>query len=114
MYKGHNELGEHGEKLACKFLTKQGYKLIEKNYSCKIGEIDLIFKDGDTIVFIEVKTRSSTFFGLPREAVDSHKQNKIKQIATLYMMKKNCYPAKCRCDVIEIMGENITHIKNAF
>lgn len=114
MYKGHNPIGEKGEILACEFLKNQGLKFIRQNYSCRLGEIDLIFKDKKTLVFVEVKTRSSAMFGLPRESVTLHKQNKLRQIATMFMMEHRCYPCACRFDVVEILGDKITHLKNAF
>ncbi len=114
MYKGHNPLGEKGEVKACEYLKNQGLKLIKQNYSCKLGEIDLIFKEKELLVFVEVKTRSSEKFGLPREAVNAHKQNKIHQVATMFMLEQKCYPCACRFDVVEVLGDNVTHIKNAF
>ena len=114
MYKGRNPYGEKGEMLAKKYLEKQGIKILEHNFSTKLGEIDLIFKDGEVLVFAEVKTRSSEKFGLPREAITPHKQNKIRQVATQYMIKHKCYPCACRFDVIEVLDGNVTHLQNAF
>ena len=80
--KSKKEIGDYGEKLAVKFLKKQGYKILSTNYKVKYGEIDIIAKDGLFTVFIEVKYRSKKLYGLPSEAVDKHKQNKIKYILT--------------------------------
>lgn len=107
-------VGNLGEKLAESYLKKQKYYILEKNYKNKLGEIDIIAKDGETLVFIEVKTRKTTEFGLPREAVTKFKQNKIRLVATEYLKKNNSLNASCRCDVIDILDDNITHIKNAF
>ena len=70
-------LGIYGEKLALKYLKKQKYKILEKNFRCALGEIDIVAKDGEFLVFVEVKTRSSNAFGEPMEAVDFYKQRKL-------------------------------------
>ena len=70
-------LGIYGEKLALKYLKKQKYKILEKNFRCALGEIDIVAKDGGFLVFVEVKTRSSNAFGEPMEAVDFYKQRKL-------------------------------------
>jgi putative endonuclease len=115
MGKQYNKvMGNLGEQLAQKYLKKQKYKIIETNYQTKLGEIDIIAKDGDTFVFVEVKTRSLIQFGLPREAVTKQKQTKIRQVATQFLKQNKALNAPCRCDVIDILDETITHIKNAF
>ena len=81
-------LGRIGEKSAGKYLRKKGYKIIEKNYTTKIGEVDLIALYGDLLVFIEVKTRSSTAYGNPGDAVDYFKQKKYVLLAKEYLMLK--------------------------
>ena len=106
--------GDKGELLAQKYLVKQGLKIMEANYSCKHGEIDVIAKEKGTIVFIEVKTRASYQFGRPCEAVTPYKQNKIRMVAKHYLMMKNAYDSNCRFDVIEVLDTEINHIKNAF
>ena len=108
-------LGNKGESLAYDYLKKQGLTILERNYKNKIGEIDIICKDGDVLVFVEVKHRESLKFGYPREAVNYHKQQKIRNVAAGYLKYKNLYE-KCavRFDVIDIIGDNLTHIKNAF
>jgi len=107
-------LGNSGEEIAIKYLKKHGYKILEVNYKHKIGEIDIIAKKGSIIVFIEVKHRSSDYFGLPREAVNELKQNKIRMIATAYIKKKRLFDYPCRFDVIEILSGEITHIEDCF
>ena len=81
-------LGDKGEDLAVRHLKKRGYKVIERNYSCPYGEIDLMAREGDTLVFVEIKTRSSSDFGLPQDAVDHFKQQKLMQVAMAYMTGK--------------------------
>ena len=94
-------LGSEGEALAAEFLRKKGYRIIAKNYKTFIGEIDIIAKDGDTIVFLEVKTRTNETFGYPFEAVNDHKRRKIKNVALLFLKKiKEEVPA--RFDVLSI------------
>lgn len=109
-------IGDVGEKQAQKYLKKNKYKILETNYKNKIGEIDIICFDKveKQLVFVEVKAKSSDEFGLPREMVDERKQRKIRQVATAYLMSKNALDIDCRCDVIEILAGELTHIKNAF
>lgn len=109
-------VGGLGEDIARKFLIKNKYKILHTNYKTKLGEIDIVCfdKKTDTYVFVEVKYRSTKIFGYPREAVDSRKQNKIKMVATEYMRSNRIYNKKARFDVVEILDEDITHIKNAF
>jgi putative endonuclease len=111
-------LGSKGESLAAQFLRKQGYSIIAHNYKTRIGEIDIIAKDGETIVFVEVKTRSDDMFCEPYESVNTAKRQKIKNVASLYLQKqKKEYPA--RFDVISITYQedgqkSIRHIRDAF
>lgn len=109
-------IGGLGESQAVEYLKSKGYKIIETNFKCRLGEIDIICfdKKTKTYVFVEVKTRSSAKFGLPREAVNSYKQNKIKLVATSYVTNNNLINQKLRFDVIEILDNNLTHIINAF
>ena len=106
--------GRKNEALAENFLKKKGYKIIEQNYSNHLGEIDLIATKKDILVFVEVKFRSTDEFGLPREAVGIYKQNKIRKIATLYLQQNNLFERQIHFDVIDILGDEITHIENAF
>lgn len=106
--------GNIGESLAENYLLKKGYQILETNYANKIGEIDIIAKDGNRIVFVEVKARATAKFGYPREAVTLHKQNKIRMVASCYLKQKKLYNAFTRFDVIEILAGQITHLQNAF
>ena len=108
-------LGRIGEKSAGKYLRKKGYKIIEKNYTTKIGEVDLIALYGDLLVFIEVKTRSSTQYGNPSDAVDYNKQRKYVLLCESYLLLHKEYKNKCvRFDVVEVLNGEINHIENAF
>lgn len=99
------EIGALGEREAEKYLIQHHYKILEKNYRCKCGEIDIIAKDGEYIVFIEVKTRRDTRFGMPSEAVHYHKRRKIIQTAQQYLTWQNAYHANVRFDVVEVIAE---------
>ena len=111
-------LGSEGEELAAKFLIKKGYRIVERNYKTPIGEIDIIAKDGNTTVFVEVKTRAGDTFGYPFEAVDQKKRRKMRNLALLYLKKKR-RELPARFDVVSIIrsrtGErDIEHIIDAF
>ncbi len=107
-------LGKIGENSAAKFLKKQGFKILEQNYKNPFGEIDIIARDGEYTVFVEVKTRLSDAFGAPCEAVDYKKRKKYERIAKGYMVSKGISDSAVRFDVIEIENGKINHIKDAF
>ena len=112
-----NTYGEYCEKRAFNYLKSIGYKVLALNYRNKIGEIDIIALDGTTTVFVEVKGRFSRKFGDPLEAIDARKQQKIRNVATVFMMKNKMLNSSVRFDAISVLGENdadIRHIKNAF
>ena len=110
--------GKEGEKIAAAFLKKNGYRISEINFRCILGEIDIIARDKDEIVFIEVKTRKSGELGYPEQAVGIRKQKKMSQLALWYLQKKNIPDACARFDVVAITmlpsGNEIKLIKNAF
>ena len=112
------ELGKKGEELALRFLKKKGYRLIETNYVCKMGEMDIIAKEKDTLAFIEVKTRTSTTFGPPQLAVNAAKQRQLSKVALNYLKEKKLEDIKARVDVVAILlgqkGEEIELIRDAF
>jgi putative endonuclease len=112
-------LGSKGDELAVQYLKKKGYKVIEKNYHCQGGEIDLIAREGDTLVFVEIKARSSLDFGLPQDAVDRFKQKKICRAATAYLAEHRLSEdIAARFDVVAVRltpsGPDIELIKDAF
>jgi putative endonuclease len=111
-------LGSEGEDLAVRFLQKKGYRIVARNYKTPVGEIDIIARDGDTIVFIEVKTRTDISFGYPFEAVNKRKRQKLKNLALLYL-KRQGKESPVRFDVISIFcmdngKKDVEHIKDAF
>lgn len=113
-------LGQVGEKAAKEYLGKRGYVIDEENFTCPQGEIDIIAREGNYLVFIEVRTRSSNSFGEPFESINSIKQRRIVKLAQLYMLKKNIRNCNVRFDVVSVLvdknwkAENIILIKNAF
>lgn len=110
--------GQGSEALAINFLKKQGYHILEQNYRTSLGEIDIIARDKDTVVFIEVKSRSSSALGNPRHAVTLQKQRKISKTAILYLKQTSQSNVRARFDVVTILmdsgKDNIELIKNAF
>lgn len=108
-------LGSKGERIAKRFLVKKGYKIIEKNYKNKFAEADLIALYGDFLVFVEVKTRESTQYGNPREAVGKNKRDKYIALAEYYLLAHKEYREKnVRFDVIEVLAGDVNHIESAF
>lgn len=115
----NKRLGNIGESLAVNYLKKNKYEIVQTNYKNKLGEIDIIAKDKNVLVFIEVKTRSSHAFGLPKEAITKNKVFKIRNTAISYLKYKNLLDKiSVRFDCIEVLGDNldgeINHIKNIF
>jgi putative endonuclease len=97
------QLGINGEDLAAAILKKQGYKILERNYVTPLGEIDLIGRQGKILVIIEVKTRKSTQFGSPQEAVSIAKQTKLRRLAEYYLKEKRLIGDPVRFDVVAIL-----------
>ena len=106
--------GDFGEEKAAKYLKKQRYKILKRNFKNKIGEIDIIAKQGKSTVFVEVKTRTDETFGFASEAVNLRKQQKIRDVAILYAQKEGI--SDMRFDVVEVYlkEDRINHIVNAF
>lgn len=112
-------LGERGEIAACGFLKEKGYEILEKNYKCKLGEIDVIARRKGRLAFVEIKTRTSTQFGTPQEAVHLKKQEKIFKVAQWYMKEKKFRKIPVAFDVVAILwkegqGPEISLIADAF
>lgn len=106
--------GIEGENLAVEYLKKQGYKILERNFKTKVGEIDIVADDNGTIVFVEVKSRENTKFGQPIESITPQKVHSIIRTAQWYLSKHRAYDRACRFDVIEILRGVVTHTKNAW
>lgn len=110
----NRRIGTAYEQAAGYYLEQQGYEILEYNYRCRRGEIDFIAKEGDCLVFCEVKYRRNGGKGSPLDAVDRKKQRTIYQCAEYYMLENHLKEIPCRFDVIGVEGKQITLIKNAF
>lgn len=108
-------IGSKWEAAAREYIKMCGYKILCCNYQCSIGEIDIIAQEQKTMVFIEVKFRSSGRYGTAIEAVNNRKQQKIRQVAAYFLITTyHTESIPCRFDVLGFDNENITYIKNAF
>lgn len=120
--RGHTNqaLGARGEELAADSLLSAGYRILERNFRSRGGEVDIVARDRDnTIVFVEVKTRSSLAFGLPQLAVTSRKQRQIAKGALTWLSRNRCHQQSARFDVIAVLLHDdghfdLEHIVNAF
>ena len=118
MYNRH-KLGKFGEDYACEYLKKNNYEIVERNFYCRQGEIDIVAKDCSKkeIVFVEVKTRTSTSYGFPSDAVDLNKKTHLKSCIEFYIYKNKLQNFFVRVDVIEVFVEKdvkINHFKQIF
>ena len=112
-------LGKRGEAIAAAYLKGQRFTIIERNFRCKGGEVDIIAREGKTLVFVEVKTRRTLTFGPPQLALTPFKQRQISKAALTWLAKKKQFGASARFDVIAIIAPDhqvpeIEHIRNAF
>lgn len=107
-------VGTFYENIAKEYLLSIGYEIICMNYRCRLGEIDIICRDGETVVFVEVKYRKNNSIQNPLEAVDIRKQIKIRKVSSVYVLEQKLYDVSLRYDVIGILGDEITHIEDAF
>jgi len=112
------DLGKFGEELAFRKIKRLGYKKIIRNFSCPLGEVDIIARDGDTLVFMEIKTRKGRSIDYAKEAVNAKKKRQISKVALAYMKATDCSDVRARFDVVAIsLGRGkpeIEVIKNAF
>jgi putative endonuclease len=110
--------GKEGEKIAAAYLKKNGYRIIETNFRCPIGEIDIVAKEKNDFVFVEVKTRKSIDLGYPEQAVGTRKQKKMSQLALWYLQERKIADTNARFDVVavtlELESNEVKLIKNAF
>jgi putative endonuclease len=111
-------LGADGEAAAADWLRRHGYTILAAGFRVRCGEIDLVAEDGPTIVFAEVKTRTSALYGTPAEAVTSRKRARIVRAASLYLRSAGWGERSCRFDVLEVVpvgsGWRVTHLPDAF
>lgn len=112
--RNRRKTGADYERAAGFYLEQEGWKILEYNYRTRNGEIDIVARDGEYLVFCEVKYRSGRGKGSPLEAVDGRKQQRIFRCAACYLTERGNTDALCRFDVIGIEGTAVTHVKNAF
>ena len=104
------KIGDIGEEKAVEYLKKKRYRILDRNYRCRFGEIDIIAKYDDYIVFIEVKTRRGEGYGRPIEAINSTKLNRILKTVNFYLAEKRMFDANIRIDAIEVFLSNLKEI----
>ncbi|MBI2027754.1 MAG: YraN family protein [Deltaproteobacteria bacterium] len=106
------EIGLSGEHIAVSYLKKKGYKILATNFQLRFGEIDIVAQKGQTLCFVEVKTRNNTKFGNPEEAVSFQKQKRISLAATVYLSAYKPEFEDCRFDVLSLLMGHPIHIKH--
>ena len=114
----HIQYGQEGEAIAARYLKRNGYKILERNYRNRIGEIDIIAEEKGTLVFVEVKTRRNDRFGNPKWAVTFRKQQKISMVALSYLKELRMSNRKARFDVVTVTEDlkkpTVEIVRNAF
>jgi putative endonuclease len=113
------QLGKRGEEAAARYLSEKGLRILERGYRVRCGEIDLIARDGDELVFVEVKTRRSLRCGDPLEAVTETKRRRILRAASLYLQSTGSWDSPCRFDIVAVRfgpggAEEVEHLRAAF
>ena len=108
-------VGNRYEQQAARYLEEQGYRILERNYRCRLGEIDLVARNGAYLVFVEVKYRTDGHAGYGFESVDAKKQRRIVRAASWYLYERHIREEQpCRFDVVSFLGEDVTLIRDAF
>ncbi|MBN1161771.1 MAG: YraN family protein [Dehalococcoidales bacterium] len=100
-----SETGALGERIACDFLGENGYEILENNYRCPEGEIDIVARQAGTLVFVEVRTKKSRLFGSPEESITPAKRDKLRTLAQYYRQEHDNLPPDWRIDVVAIEME---------
>ena len=114
MTRQRQTLGARGEALVADWYLERGYSILDRNWRCRTGELDLVVTNRTEVVFCEVKTRSSTAFGLPVEAVTRAKQRRLRQLAAEWISQAERRPRRVRFDVAGVLGDQIDVIEGAF
>jgi putative endonuclease len=118
MWNPRQRLGDEGEQVACRFLKRRRYAIVERNYRCRVGEIDVVALERDVVVFVEVKTRTDEGFGTPLHAVDERKQRQIVRAAQYYLRQKRLLERNVRFDVVAVWRDGrewrCELVRNAF
>lgn len=116
----NKEVGDLGERLAAKFLRRSGYSILTRKYRCKFGEIDIVARDKDTLVFVEVRSKSDPEYGLPYETIDHTKRRHLERAAAEFLKRFNLFDYDCRFDCVSVLFDgnfklkHIEVIKDAF
>jgi len=115
---GHLTLGRDGEDAAAKLLARLGFRVLERNYRCRLGEVDLICRHGDTLVFVEVKTRAEGSLAAGTDAVHGRKRSRIVKAAAEYLSEHDSWDRPCRFDVVSVVRRDgrleAEHLPDAF
>src|SRR5205085_1315248 len=119
MTRERQAVGRYGENVAAQYLTEQGLEVLERNWRCRHGEVDLILRDADDVVFCEVKTRRGTAFGSPAEAVVRAKALRLRRLVPCWLAESGAHPREIRFDVVEVLPQRrgrsrVEHIRAAF
>lgn len=111
------QTGQHGEDIAALYFVEKGYKIIERNWRCSVGELDIIMEEDDTLIFVEVRTRRSRRFGTPEESITPTKQARLIELAQTYLQETESLDRSWRIDVAAVeLGPGlpqVNHIENA-
>jgi putative endonuclease len=108
------DVGASSEDRAASLLLRSGMRIVERNYRCKVGELDIVALDGSTLVFVEVRSRQSTTYGSALEAVGWHKRRKVSRVAQQYIGARAPRFETARFDVVAITGDQIVHVRDAW
>jgi putative endonuclease len=119
MTRAKDAVGAYGERVAVRYLIDQGMVLLDRNWRCSGGEVDAILRDGDTLVFAEVKTRRGNRFGSPAESVVPAKVKRLRRLAGMWLAQARIRPREVRFDVISVLpqesgGATVEHLRGAF
>lgn len=119
MTNARQAVGEYGERLAARHLVEAGLVVLDRNWRTSAGEIDIIARDGDVLVFCEVKTRRGLAFGAPAEAVVAAKAARLRRLAAQWLSRAGVRPREVRFDVVEVLSPlrgvpQVTHVRGAF
>lgn len=114
MTDGRRRLGAHGETLAAAWYVARGYELLDRNWRCAAGEIDLVLREGRTLVVCEVKTRSTLVYGSPAEAVTARKRARLRRLAARWLAAHHVHVANVRFDVAAVLGEEVEIVAGAW
>ena len=114
----NKSLGSYGERIAAQRMVADGMVLLDRNWRCEAGEIDLVLRDGQVLVICEVKTRTSTAFGTPLEAIDQRKLDRLRRLAARWLRVHDCHPDDVRIDMVGVLAPpglpvEIEHVEGA-